>query len=130
MKKLYRLTGIMFLLCLLCCSSFLSVTEAADKEVSFKVTQVELSGSKVLLHGNFKNESEEFQKVRQLTVRYTLSDADGYPLLVGSCRGSDLDISVGSDKVPYTLTTENVHAPEFSSSDIAVWKISAHVETE
>ena len=129
MKILHKLVAVFFLLGLLGGSSF-SVGEAADRAVSFKVTQVELSGNKVLLHGNFKNESEEFQKVRQLTVRYTLSDVDGYPLLVGSCRNRDLDISVGSDKVPYTLTTENVHAPEFSSSDIAVWKISAHVETE
>ncbi len=128
MKTLHMLVMTIFLLCLLCCNSF--VAEGADRGVSFEVTQVELSGSQVLLHGNFKNESEEFQKVRQLTVRYTLSDVDGYPLLVGCCRGSDLDISVGSDRIPYTLTAENVHAPEFSSSDISVWKISANVETE
>ena len=57
MKTLHMLVMAIFLLCLLCCNSF--VAEGADRGVSFEVTQVELSGSKVLLHGNFKNESEE-----------------------------------------------------------------------
>ena len=128
MKRLF------LLLCLLtafgtCLIGSISPAEAAS-DVSFKVTNVAAKGSTLTFTGNFINRSENFQRVTKLDFKYLLSDEDGYPLLHGTERISDLKIDVGGDPVPFSFTVDNIHASEYTTSDLSVWKIDTDVTIE
>ncbi len=107
-----------------------SVEASEDRPVRYDVTNVELDDDKIILAGEFKNETDVFQRVKTMTVRYVLSDVDGYPLLIGRFRVNDVDVTVGDTKIPYTVITENLHAKEFSTDDVAVWRIDSQVSVD
>ena len=125
---------ILLLLCLLtalgtCLVGNISPAEAAS-DVSFKVTDVVAKGNTLTFTGNFINRSENFQRVTKLDFKYLLSDEDGYPLLHGTQRINDLKVDVGGDPVPFSFTVDNIHASEYATSDLSVWKIDADVTIE
>ena len=102
----------------------------ASSDVSFKITSVTAKDNTLTFTGNFINRSENFQRVRKLDFKYLLSDEDGYPLLHGTQRLDNLKIDVGGDPVTFVFTVDNIHASEFTSSDLSVWKIDADVTIE
>lgn len=128
MKYLFSI-AVAFFLTTVCVFTSASVAEAAS-DVSFQVTDVKLAGDKITFNGNFVNNSENYQRVLKLDIKYTLSDIDGSPLLSGTRRISDLNVDVGGDKVPFQFTIDDSHAHEYSTDDIAVWKIEDDIEIE
>lgn len=128
MKYLFSVVAA-FLLTAVCIFTPAPAAEAAS-DVSFQVTNVELAGDKITFKGNFVNNSENYQRVLKLDIKYTLSDIDGSPLLSGTRRIGDLSVDVGGDKVPFQFTVDDSHAHEYSTDDIAVWKIEDDVEIE
>ncbi len=107
-----------------------SVEASEDRPVKYDVTYVELDDDKIIFEGVFKNETDVFQRVKTLTLRYVLSDIDGYPLILGKFRVNDVDVTVGDTEIPYNVTTENLHAKEFSTDDVAHWKIETQISVD
>jgi len=103
---------------------------AADAEVGFKLKNITLDGTKVLLHGEFVNDSDKFITVTGLSLRYIISDEDGYPMLTGGCMEKELSVPVGKTPVAHTIETNNENAVIYSSNDVFFWRIESVVTIE
>lgn len=105
--------------------------EAKDEdELHFKVKAVELEGRKIKFKGEFVNEGEEFRKINGLTMNYTLSDEDGYPLLIGTFKVKEIEVAIGTENVEYEVEAENVHAEDYTTEQISFWRVSTKVTEE
>ncbi len=125
------LSRLFLFLLVFCIGVGISSAEASeDRLVSYTVKNVSLDGDKVTFDGSFKNETDVFQRVNEMTLRYVLSDVDGYPLLMGKFRVNDVDVTVGDTEIPYTVTADNMSARQFSTDDVAVWRIETEIKVD
>lgn len=102
-----------------------------DPDVSFEATDVSVDGDKVTIKGNFKNNTDNFQRVIGYTMRYMFYDEDGSIIINGAFRGENLSIDVGKDPVEYSVTVDNKEATIYDVAHDAIgWKVQSSVKTE
>ena len=102
-----------------------------EPDVSFEATDVTLDGDKVTIKGNFKNHTDNFQRVIGYTMKYMFYDEDGVILIDGAFKGENFSIEVGKDLVPYSVTVDNKDALIKDVAHEAYgWKVQSSVKTE
>jgi len=132
MRKWLPSTGHLWLWMLI--ATFIAIylpnAASAEADINFKLKSVTLDNTKVLLHGEFTNDSKNMAKVTGLSIRYILSDEDGYPILTGRCIEQELDIPVSKTPVEHTIVTNNENAVVYSTNDVFFWRIETVVTVE
>lgn len=102
-----------------------------EPDVSFEATDVSVDYDKVTVKGNFKNNTENFQRVIGYTMSYMFYDDEGSIIISGAFKGENLSIDVGNEPVSYTVTIEDRDA---AMRDVAHesygWKLRASVKVE
>jgi len=131
MKKLVSmLTSVCLLLVVALAVSAPMPAEAANDEVQFKVTSVELEKDNVILKGKFVNDSDVYQRVLGMKLKYVIRNEDGEPILMNSYINDHMKVDVGADPVPYTIRVEDRDATYTIPSDISGWKIDCDLTLE
>ena len=131
MKKLISmLASVCLLLVVALAVSTPAPAEAANDEVHFKVTSVALEKDNVILKGKFVNDSEVYQRVLGMKLKYVLRDEEGYPIMMGSFSDDHLKVDIGSDPVSYTVKVQDKDAIYKNQSDIATWKLDCDLTLE
>ncbi len=131
MKKLISmLASVCLLLVVALAVSTPAPAEAANDEVHFEVTSVALEKDNVILKGKFVNDSEVYQRMLGMRLKYVLCDEEGYPIMMGSFSDDHLKVDIGSDPVPYTVKVQDKDAIYTNQSDIATWKIDCDLTLE
>ena len=109
-------------------SAFQLFGSSEEKEVEFQATDVIADGEDITIKGNFKNNTENFQRIIGFTMRYQLMDDEGVILLSGSFMGEDFSIDIGKDLVPYTVTVKNKGI--YDPHDVNGWNVKSVVKVE
>ncbi len=131
MKKLVSMLASVCLLLVVALAVSAPVpAEAANDEVHFEVTSVALEKDNVVLKGKFVNDSDVYQRVLGMKLKYILRDEDGYPIMMGSFADDHMKVDIGSDPVPYTVKVQDCDAIYKNQSDIAGWKIDCDLTLE
>lgn len=109
-------------------SAFTLFGTSEEKEVEFEATDVIADGEDITIKGNFKNNTDNFQRIIGFTMRYQLTDDEGVILLSGSFQGEDFSIDIGKDLVPYTVTVKNKGI--YDHHDVNGWVVKSVVKVE
>jgi len=107
------------------------ISEASDDDlVTYAVDDVKIDGDFVVLKGHFHNETENFQRVKRLDLRYQIVDEDGYIILTGDDVEDDINLEIGGENTPFTVRAKDGDAILHQSSDCATWKIRSKVTVD
>lgn len=102
-----------------------------EADVTFEATDISVDYDKVTIKGNFKNNTDYFQRVTGYTMYYIFFDEEGVSIIDGAFKAENLSIDVGTDLVPYTVTVENKQASMYDVAHITEgWKVRTSVKLE
>lgn len=99
-----------------------------EKDVEFVAADIIADGEDITIKGNFRNNTDNFQRVIGYTMWYQLIDDEGSIILSGAFRGENLSIEVGSELVPYSVTVKNKDI--YDHHDINGWAVKSDVKIE